>query len=67
MRSGADRAQPGRLVRAGAALAAAGCLLAACSSPAKPGPSRSLAPGSALSRAGQAVIGVRGPGGGSVV
>ncbi|MGH3410536.1 MAG: hypothetical protein ACRDRJ_49775, partial [Streptosporangiaceae bacterium] len=34
---------------------------------AKPGPSSSLAPGSALSRARHAVVGVRGPGGGSVV
>jgi hypothetical protein len=67
MRSGADRPRPGRLVRAGAALAAAGCLLAACSSPAKPGPSSSLAPGSALSRARHAVVSVPGPGGGSVV
>ena len=80
MRSAADRPRPGRrarrrrrLVRAGAGVAAAGCLLAACSSPAKPGPGSSLAPGgslgpgSALSRARNAVIGVHGPGGGSVV
>ncbi len=79
MRSAADRPRPGRrarprrLVRAGAGVAAAGCLLAACSAPAKPGPGSSLAPGSslgpgnALSRARNAVVGVHGPGGGSVV
>jgi hypothetical protein len=80
MRSAADRARPGRvprpgwpgwLVRAGACAAAAGCLLAACSSPAKPGASSSSAPPglSGPSRAlgaARGQVSVAGPGGGVV-
>ena len=84
MRSGADRARPGRqarprrlgwpgwAVRAGACAAAAGCLLAACSSPAKPGASSSSGPPglsgpSRALRAARGEVSVAGPGGGGVV
>lgn len=72
MRCAADRSRPGLLVRSGVWAAAAGCLLAACSAPAKPGSGASSAASRALSRAGGgggpvAVYGSAGGGGGPVV
>src|SRR6185437_44634 len=72
MRCAADRSRPGLLVRSGVWAAAAGCLLAACSAPAKPGSGASSAASRALSRAGGgggpvAVYGSGGGGGGPVV
>ena len=71
MRCAAERPRPGWAVRAGACAVAAGCLLAACSSPARPGsgrPGASSAASNAIKAARRALTlnGGGGPGGGQV-
>jgi hypothetical protein len=71
MRCVADRLRPGWAVRAGACAVAAGCLLAACSSPARPGSGSQGGPSAAsnaikAARRALSLNGGGGPGGGQV-